>query len=93
MKKLNKISRCGILMSEIEAHHKERLHVALKRSGFFTTVCTVSTFVILRKHKSAARSTTATKENTLRVTEFPSVQFTATSGRLWFSASLCFDSK
>lgn len=63
-KKLNKISRCGILMSEIEAHHKERLHVALKRSGFFTTVCTVSTFVILRKHKSAARSTNSNKRKT-----------------------------
>lgn len=51
-------------MKEIEYHHKYSLHVATKRSGFFTTVCTISTFVILRKHKSAARSATATKEIT-----------------------------
>lgn len=63
-------------MKEIEYHHKYSLHFATKRLVFFTTVCTISTFVILRKHKSAARSTTATKENTLRVTEFPTVEFT-----------------
>lgn len=61
---MNKISQCGILMSEIEAYRKERLHVALKRSGFFTTVCTVSTFVTLRKHKSACAFNNSNKRKT-----------------------------
>lgn len=81
-------------MSEIEAHHKERLHVGCFEEVGLFHYCMYSKHICNpAKTQVSSVQQQQQKKNTLRVTEFPSVEFTATSGRLRFSASLCFDSK